>query len=174
VTSEALDVLEPVLRDAGYRTERPEARLGVLGESPSRIVWATAWDGVLEMLEGWEDEQAWLVQFAGNNVSEDKSWELYVVLACGPQPDEHERQALEGIRRDLSYARKLVVPGIDRMSPHRVLDHLAPLQDLRLEVPAPAPDAFALLRARAESESRADVLSILDAHRSNRPLLDAL
>jgi hypothetical protein len=171
---EPLDQLDAVLREIGYQTTQPAGRPGVLGESPTRVVWATEWPGVISLIEGWEDEQTWLVEYAAERISTEKSWELYLVLACGPAPDENERQALEGIRRDLGYARKLVVPGFGRMTPARVLDYLAPLEDLTLEVPQRAPEALELLRERAAADSRTDVLAILEAHRRNEPLLEAL
>lgn len=171
---QALALFDTVLTSAGYRTERLEARFGVLGEDASRIVWAVAFPAVTALLERWEEEQAWLVEITSERVSVEKSWELYLVLACDPVPDEHEAQALAGVHRDVAYARKLVVPGMAGMSPSRLRDRLAPLEELALAPTQSAPDGFALLQQRAEEAGVADALTVLGAYRDNRPLFERL
>ena len=172
--TDLLTLLETVLLGAGYRVDRGERPDGVLGEDATRIVWAVAFRGISALLEGWEAEQAWLVETAAGRVSLDKSWELYLVLTCGPEPDEFEAQAIEGIRRDASYARKLVIPGAAEMSPSRMQDRLAALHDLTLEAPSQASDALSLLENRARAAGVADAVTVLDAYRANRPLFGDL
>jgi hypothetical protein len=174
VIADLLALLETALVGAGYRVDRGERPDGVLGEDATRIVWAVAFRGISALLEGWEAEQAWLVETAAARVSRDKSWELYLVLTCGPQADEFEAQAIEGIRRDVSYARKLVVPGAAEMSPSRMQDRLAALQDLTLEATSQPSDALTLLEERARTNGMGDAVTVLDAHRANRPLFGDL
>jgi hypothetical protein len=174
MSEQALTLLDTVLAASGYHTEFPDDRIGVLGEDETRIVWAAAFPGVTALLDGWEEEQAWLVTRATDRVSTEKSWELYLVLACEAEPDEYEAQAIEGIRRDVSYARKLVVTGAGHMSPSRLRDRLAALDTLVLRQGAEPVDALAVLEEAAVAESNSDALTVLASYRANRPLFGDL
>jgi hypothetical protein len=170
----ALSLLEAVLREAGYRTSRTLDRQGVLGESASRVVWAVSFASVIDLLEGWEQEQDWLVGLARDHLTVEKAWELYLVLGCDPEPDPIERHALEAIRRDAGYARKLVVPSLSKLSPARARDWLAPLEELRLPQASPPPDALGLVEETAAAQGNEDALRVIEAYRANRPLFEDL
>ena len=168
--SESVDqtLLEDAIVAAGYRVQGVEDREGVLAENAARVVWAVVYEGVLDLLDDWEEEQAWLVELA-ERLSVEKAWELYLVLACGRSPESGELEALEAVRRDASYARKIVVPGISDLSPGTVQDYVAPLEELPLETPPPPADALQLIQATAATESNnQDALAVIDAYRQNQ------
>jgi hypothetical protein len=172
--TDALSVLETVLSDGGYRTSRAPDREGVLGESASRVVWAVSFAAVLDLLEGWEQEQDWLIALARDHLTVEKAWELYLVLGCDPDPDPIERHALEAVRRDSSYARKLVVPSLAKLSLAGAKDWLAPLEELRLPQASTPPDALGLVEETAVARGNEDALKVIAAYRSNRPLFEEL
>jgi len=173
MNQEGLDQLRSVLLPAGY-AEIDEARPGLLLENLERVVWAVAYHGVDDLLGSWQDEQAWLVDSTRDRLSPAKTWELYIVLACGVEPDEPERRLLEGVRADTSFSRKLVVPAIDRLTPARLAHYLAPLLPLPEAGTAEPVDALALIEAAAEQEGNRDALVVLSAFRENRPLFEGL
>lgn len=162
-----------LLEAAGYRVEQHLEREALLGEDLARVVWVVHFSGVIHLLEQWEDEQTWLVALA-DGISLEKSWELYLVLACGPRPDRPELRQLDEVRRDTSYARKVIVPGADTLLPAAVRSYLAPLEPLDVANGAAPPDALAEVERIARAEGRLDALSVLDAFRENRPLLENL
>jgi hypothetical protein len=172
--TEALSLLETLLRDADYRTTRSSEREGVLAESTSRVVWAVSFRAVLELLEGWEAEQAWLMELARERLTVDKAWELYLVLGCEAEPDEFEWHALEAVRQDPSYARKLVVPSLEEATIGKAKRWLAPLEELRLPETDSPPDALGLIEQVAQERSYTDALKVLSAYRDNRPLFEDL
>lgn len=174
MSESAETVVEAVLTGSGYVIERPEQRLGVLGENATRLVWAVNFPTVSGLLERWNAEQEWLVRVTDDLVSVEKSWDLYLVLTCNPPPDEHEAQALEGIRRDVAYARKLVVAGLSDMSPARLQDRLAPLRELQIGSHETPPNPFDLLKAMASADRHPDALAILAAYSLNQPLFGDL
>lgn len=162
-----------LLEASGYRVDAHQEREGILGEDAARVVWAVHFAGVVELLETWEDEQAWLVGLAAQ-LSTEKSWELYLVLACGPRPDRAELRQLDVIRRDISYARKVIVPGADALLPAAVRSYLAPLEPLDAAPVTALPDALSEVERVAEAEGRMDALKVLAAFRENRSLLEDL
>ena len=169
-----LTLLRAVLEDMGYRTDGVNNGAKVLAENSTRVAAAVVYDGVLQLLHDWEDQQAWLLDTARDRLTVEKAWELFLVLACRASADPDEMRALQGIRRDPSYARKLVIAGLGEMSPARLRDELAPLEEIPLPSPEPPPDALETLKRRAEAEEAQDVLAVIAAYRSNRPLLEDL
>jgi hypothetical protein len=127
---------------------------------------------VSQLLEGWRGEQAWFVEFVGDRVSFEKSWEMYLVLTTDLEPLRDELSLLETIRRDTSYTRKILIPGVEVLSPARVWDFLAPLRPLSLDIESEVPDAMRLLEDEARSDGRDDVLETLARYRENRPLFE--
>jgi len=173
--TDPVSLLETVLKSGGYRTSRPpEGEDGVLGESASRVVWAVSFAAVLDLLEGWEQEQDWLIALARDRLTVEKAWELYLVLGCDPDPDPIERHALEAVRRDSSYTRKLVVPSLAKSSLARARDWLAPLEELRLPPASSPPDALGLVEETAVAGGNEDALKVIAAYRANRPLFEEL
>ena len=172
--TDALSLLENVLDSAGYHTSRRTDRAGVLGESPSRVVWAVSFAAVLDLLEGWEAEQNWVTALARDHLTVEKAWELYLVLGCEPEPDEFELHALEAVRHDAGFARKLVVPSLGELNVAKVKRWLAPLEELRLPQASPPPDALGLVEDVARQQGNNDVLTVIAAHRNNRPLFEGL
>jgi hypothetical protein len=170
--TEALSLLDTILYEAGYRTSRPPEREGILGESASRVVWAVSFSAVTDLLERWEYEQDWLIGVARDHLSVEKAWELYLVLGCDPEPDPIERHALEAVRSNAGYARKLVVPALAKLSLARARDWLAPLEELRLPQASPPPDALGLVEETATAEGNDDALKVIAAYRANRPLFE--
>jgi hypothetical protein len=169
----SLLVVSQLLEQAGYQVEPRTDRDGVLGEDPARVVWSVYFPGVLDLLERWEEEQAWLVGVT-QDLSLEKSWELYLVLLCGPRPDRFERRSLDAIRRDTGYARKVIVPGADHLLASEVAGYMAPLNPLDVEVQREPIDALAQLEEKARREENEDAIKVLAAFRKNQPLFDDL
>jgi hypothetical protein len=168
---ETLALLRTLLIDAGFTVSLREERDGLLGEDEARVVWCAEFPSVAELLDRWIDEQGWFVSFvSARDLSAEKSWELYLVLACEGTPLEDEQPALESARRDASYARKLVVTGVSTVPPSRVERLLAPLKPLAVDATVGPRDAIELIEDAAVAESRTDAIGVLQAFRHNRPL----
>lgn len=168
-----LSLIAQLLQAAGYRVQARDERGGLLGEDAARVVWAAHFPGVLDLLERWEDEQAWLVGLA-EQLSVEKSWELYLILACGPRPDRDEQRQLDAVRRDTGYTRKVIVPGADTLLPSAMRGYLAPLEQLDVDPHLPEHDALRDVERKAREEGRNDALEVIAAFRTNRPLFDGL
>jgi hypothetical protein len=170
VENQPIPLLESLLAEAGFALTNLTERPGLLGEDAARIVWVRSYSTVGELLETWGDEQAWFVDYVGDRVSTEKTWELYLVLASEGPAGFAEVPQLEAIRADTSYTRKISIPGLATASPARVLSYLAALRPLELDVSVEVPEALGLLEQQAESEDRADVQQTLRRYRENRPL----
>jgi hypothetical protein len=168
-----LSLIAQLLQGAGYSVQAVDEREGLLGEDAARVVWVAHFPGVVDLLERWENEQAWLVGLA-EQLSLEKSWELYLVLACGPRPDRAEQRQLDAVRRDTAYARKVIVPGADALLPTTLRSYLAPLEQLDILPSLPSHDALEEVERKATAEGRRDALEVLAAFRENRPLFDSL
>jgi hypothetical protein len=174
VSASETDLLQTVLEDMGYRTEVAKSGRGVLAESSTRVVSAIVYDGVLQLLDDWEDQQSLLLDTARDRLTVEKAWELFLVLACRTRADPDEMRVLQGIRRDPSYARKLVVADLKEMSPARLRNELAQLEELPLPSADTPRDALEILKERAEAEEASDVLIAIAAYRANRPVFEDL
>ena len=62
--SDEMALLRTLLSDAGLQLQDVPARRGVLGEDTVRLVWAVLFETPQPLLEGWRQEQAWLVAVA--------------------------------------------------------------------------------------------------------------
>jgi hypothetical protein len=165
-------LIESLLAEAGFTLAGVADREGVLGEDEARIVWATLYTSPGDLIESWEVEQAWLVDFVGDRVSFEKSWELYLVLGSELGASGEEMRLLADIRADTTYARKIMLPGLSSISPARVRDLLAALRPLTLDLNTGISNALALLEDNARREQRVDVLTALERYRDNRPLFE--
>jgi hypothetical protein len=168
-----VQLLQSLLADSGFSVWRPTERDGLLAEDEARLVWVSLFASATELLESWSQEQTWFVNYVGNRVSFEKSWELYLVLATQFRPNVDDLTSLQEVRADTTFARKVVIPGLLDMSPARVRDYLAVLRPLKLDVSMGSPDPFRILEDAAQQEGRTDVLSTLERYRANQALFGA-
>jgi hypothetical protein len=166
-------LLQTLIEDAGFAVIPTEEREGILGEDTARIVWCTVFSSVGSLIREWQEEQTWLVNLVrARHVSTEKTWELYLVLAALGQPSEDQWMRLEEIRGDTSFARKLVLPRLDDLTPSRAKNLLAPLYPLSPDTAEDVLDALRWVEQEANREGLTDVLDVLRAFRENRPLFE--
>lgn len=164
-------LIRPLLQEAGYDITTLPDRPGLLAEDDVRVVWCTGFATTAELITRWQDEQAWFVGFVGDRVKTvEKSWELYLVLATDLQASPEDQSALEAVRRDASFTRKLIVPGLSVALPSSVRSLLDPLRPLSAEDHEGPLDSLKVLEDAAVREQRSDVAGVIAAFRANRPL----
>lgn len=167
-----MGLVRTLLKDAGLELQDVPDRRGVLGEDRLRIVWTVLFETPQALLEGWEQEQAWLVELTNSaEISVEKSWDLYLVLGAIQSANIYILPALDKIRRNVSLTRKIVVPGVGASQPSRIASLLAPLRPLPPHETSFALDALTIIERDASGEGRTDVLEVLEAYRENAPLL---
>src|SRR4051794_3961783 len=101
------ELLAGFLRDAGYRVAFLDDGERLLAESEERVVWCRSFVTASELVHGWQDEQAYALEHTAT-LSTQKAWELYLLLAFDVAADPEHDAALDAIRRDTAYARKLL------------------------------------------------------------------
>lgn len=170
--ADEMSLIRSLLLEAGLEVKDLPSRRGVLGEDDLRVVLAVLFETPQALLEGWEQEQAWFVErISEARVDAEKSWDLYLVLACAQQASPLHSPMLDKIRRDVSLTRKLVVPGVATSDPARVSSLMAPLRFLPAQVAGESADAIAIVRQEAMREEREDVVGVIDRFRKREPLL---
>jgi hypothetical protein len=175
MSSESLPLVEGMLRDGGFAVRAaPQQRVGLLAEDVARIAYCAFYDSVSELLASWEDEQTWFVNYVGESVSPDKSWELYLLLASEAAATAGELPGLEAIRRDARFAKKLVLVGLAAASPARIRAALGSLSPFEPSAQNHSSDVLDLVRAEAVRQERDDAVRVLEAFRANRPLFEGL
>jgi hypothetical protein len=170
--SESVFKLRDALRDAEYRVGEIEDGRSFLAESLERVVWSTVFETPQELLESWQETQAAAIART-QALAPEKSWELYLLLGTELEPNEAEEAVLDEVRRDTSYARKVLVLGLEAAAV-RVDPYLAPLVPLVITRPSQGRDALSQLEAVVSAEGSDAERAVLAAFKSNRPLFGDL
>jgi hypothetical protein len=171
--SEAAERLRGALRESGYRVGAIEGEGSFLAESPERVVWATVFATPQQLIGSWQEVQADAIART-EALGPQKSWELYLLLGSELDAGESEEAPLDAIRRDTSYARKVLVLGLAG-SQASFGTYLAPLMPLKIASPtAESADALSQLDDLVEAEGDDAERAVLAAFRSNRPLFGGL
>lgn len=170
--SESIYKLRDALRVAEYRVGEIEDERSFLAESLERVVWSTVFETPQELLESWQETQAAAIART-QALAPEKSWELYLLLGTELEPSEAEEAVLDGVRRDTSYARKVLVLGLEAAAV-RIESYLAPLMPLVVTAPSEDRDALSQLEEVVSAEGSTAERAVLEAFRSNRPLFRGL
>lgn len=170
--SESVYRLRAALQAVDYRVGEIEDERSFLAESPERAVWSTVFETPQELLETWQEMQAQAIQRT-QALAPEKSWELYLLLGTELEPSEEEETALDAVRRDTSYARKVLVLGLDAVTT-KIDSYLAPLMPLEVVPAVEERDALSRLEELVEAEGSDPERAILAAYRANRPLFEGL
>ena len=170
--SDSVHKLRDALLAAEYRVGEVEDERSFLAENLERAVWGTVFETPQELLGTWQETQA---QAIGRTqaLAPEKSWELYLLLGTELDPSEAEEAALDEVRRDTSYARKVLVFGLEAPGV-RIEPYLAPLMPLVVPAPAENRDALSRLEEVVEADGTAAERAVLEAFKSNRPLFEGL
>lgn len=170
--SESVHRLRTVLRASGYRVGEIEDERSFLAESLERAVWGTVFETPQELLGSWQETQANAIQRT-QALAPEKSWELYLLLGTELEPSEEEETALDAVRRDTSYARKVLVLGLDAITT-KIDSYLAPLMPLEVVPAVEEHDALSRLEELVEADGSDPERAVLAAYRANRPLFEGL
>jgi hypothetical protein len=171
--SESVYTLRDALAAADYRVGGVEEDRAFLAESPERAVWSIVFETAAELLEGWQATQADAIERT-QALRPEKSWELYLVLGSELEPDEGSEAALDAVRRDTSYARKVLALGLETISIADLDAYLAPLKPLRVFEQPEGSDALSRLEELVRASGSADEVEVLEAFKENRPLFGGL
>lgn len=170
--ADEMALIRSLLLEAGLEVKDLASRRAVIGEDDLRVVLAVLFETPQALLEGWQQEQAWFVELVSEaGVDAEKSWDLYLVLACAQQASPLHSPMLDKIRRDVTLTRKLVVPGVATSEPSRVSSLMAPLRFPPGQRAREAADAIDIVRQEAVREQREDVVGVIDRFRTREPLL---
>jgi hypothetical protein len=170
--SESVYKLRDALRASEYRVGEVEEERSFLAESLERVVWSTVFETPQELLESWQETQAAAIART-QALAPEKSWELYLLLGTELEPSEAEEAVLNGVRSDTSYARKVLVLGLEA-AVIRIEPYLAPLMPLVVAPPSESRDALSQLQEVVTTEGSAAERAVLEAFGSNRPLFGDL
>jgi hypothetical protein len=164
--------LRAALQAVEYRVGEIEDERSFLAESPERAVWSTVFETPQELLGSWQETQVQAIQRT-QALAPEKSWELYLLLGTELEPSEEEEAALDAVRRDTSYARKVLVLGLDAVTT-KIDSYLAPLLPLEVVPAIEERDALSQLEELVAAEGSDSERAVLAAFRANRPLFEDL
>ncbi len=171
--SEAVERLREALRAGGYRVGALENESSFLAESPERVIWSSVFATPRQLLKSWQEVQAGAIERT-EALAPEKSWELYLLLGSEIEPSQAEEAELDAVRRDTSYARKVLVLGLEGGSA-RFGTYLAPLMPLQITTPpAESTDALSRLELLVEAEGDEAEAAVVAAFKANRPLFEGL
>ncbi len=170
--NESINRLRAALEGADYRVGEVEDERSFLAESPERVVWATVFETPQELLATWNQTQVLAIDQT-RSLAPEKSWELYLLLGTELAATEEEESELDLVRRDTSYARKVLVPGLAGLDTE-VETFIAPLIPLSIIPAKERPNALSMLDAIVEAEGSKAERVVLDAFKANRPLFEDL
>ena len=172
------------LTDAGYRLVGSDAAAdwhtagSKLFEDPYSLVGVVVYDTWSELIEGWPDAQAKLVDTMATRLSstESKTWDGYIVLLTPGYSEPATEANVSLIRYDTTRVRKLVATGEDLRAigdVKRVILSLLPLASVDLESPR---DILTVLqRALAKrGVDREDAELVITAFSRSESILPAL
>jgi hypothetical protein len=170
----SVEIVRVALLEAGYGLGEVDAEDSFLAESRERVVWCKFFPDAERLIEGWAGAQAEAVERT-ESLSVEKSWELYLVLASALKPETTKEPGLELIRRDTSYARKILIPGVDGLTGEQIDEYLSPLRPLdTMTLTVSGPDALSRLKDRVAAEGDDDMAKVVGAFEQNRPLFGDL
>jgi hypothetical protein len=158
---------------AGYSFISTEGERSFLAESRERVLWAIVFTDSDELLSCWQEAQVQAISRT-EALSPEKAWELYLVLATELDPSPNLEGDLDEVRRDTSYARKVLVLGLESLSSKLLAQRLAPVRPLEFDLGAERPIALEMLRDRVEEEGDGDVTTVIGAFQANKPLFGDL
>jgi len=170
--SESVHRLHAALQAVDYRVGEIEDERSFLAESPERAVWSIVFETPQELLGSWQDAQAQAIHRT-QALNPEKSWELYLLLGTELEPSEEEEAALDAVRRDTSYARKVLVLGLDAVTTN-IDSYLAPLIPLEVQSAVEERDALSELEKLVNTAGSESERAVLAAYMENRPLFDQL
>jgi len=173
VTHEMAEIMREAITAAGYSFVAAEGERSFLAESPERVLWASVFTDSEELLSCWQEAQVRAISRT-EALSPEKAWELYLVLATELDPNPSLEGDLDEVRRDTSYARKVLVLGLESLSSKLLTQRLSPVWPLEFDFGAERPVAMEMLRARIEEENDGDVMAVVRAFQANRPLFEDL
>lgn len=171
--SDSIYLLRDLLAKANYRVGGIEEDRSFLAESAERVVWVVLFETAQELLVSWQETQ---VQAIGRteSLAPEKAWELYLLLATELEPHDEVEVKLNAVRRDTSYARKVVAPGLATLTEPEIDGYLAPLRALEIGPAEHGPDAISLLNQAVVAGSDPTEIAVLQAFEANRPLFGNL
>jgi hypothetical protein len=171
--SESLLALRDALGKARYHLGAIEEERSFLAENTERVLWTTLFDTPAELLECWQAIQTEAIERT-QALSPEKSWELYLLLATEVEADPESEADIDAVRRDTSYARKVLALGVEGLSPVELDNYLSPLRELEVSTERSGPDALTRLGELVAADADPDVASVLAAFEANRPLFGEL
>jgi hypothetical protein len=171
--SESLLALRDALGKGGYRLGPIEEERSFLAENTERVLWATLFETPAELLEGWQAIQAEAIERT-QSLSPEKSWELYLLLATEIGAEPESEAEVDAVRRDTSYARKVLALGVEGLSPGELGNYLSPLRELEVSTGPSGPDALSRLGELVTEDADPDLSAVLVAFEANRPLFEEL
>lgn len=166
---ELVEMLREAIAEADYRLGDTSEERSFLAESAERVVWSAIFPTAVDLRLSWHAVQAEAVEKT-QSLSAEKAWELYLVLATELTPDADEESDLELIRHDVSYARKVLVPGLEDLAPRQLAEYLSPLLPLEVDAAKDEPDALSRLNDLISEQGDEDVVTVVRAFEENRPL----
>ena len=171
------------LTEAGYRLVASEAARdwqtanSKLFEDPYSVVGVVVYDTWRELVEGWPDAQARLVDTMATRLSrtEPKTWDGYVVLLTSGYSGANSRN-VSLIRYDTTRVRKFVATGEDLKALGDVKRALLPLLPLSTVDLEPCRNMLAVLKEALATRGVAhdDAERVISAFSKNEPILLAL
>ena len=148
--SEILTRANQILAGAGFAVEPAGFdETAFLFEDSTVIGFAFEFTTPTELIQTWQarlSSTTKTYQFAIRR-SQEKSWNAYALLLCGPAATESEKVLLQTIEEDLSGTRKIVRSDLPDLT--SVIQALLPLLPLQRAPELPAVDMEAEIRLRA-------------------------
>ena len=173
-----------LLTEAGYRLVASEAAAAWqtaasrLFEDPYSLVGVFVYDTWSELVEGWPDAQARLVDTMATRLSktESKTWDGYVVLLTPGYSEPSSRGSVGLIRYDTTRVRKLVATGEDLRALGDVKRAILPLLPLAMVGLEPPRDMLTVLKEalRKRGIDREDAERVIKAFSRNESILSTL
>jgi hypothetical protein len=164
---------DALLAEPEYRVGEIENGRSFLAESRERVVWCTVFETAEELLGAWQSVQAAAIQRT-QALTPEKSWELYLVLATELDAAMDTEPDLEAVRRDTSYARKVLAIGLEGLELAQVANYLAPIKPLQVPPQGPGTDALERLEQLVSKHGSPEEVAVLEAFKENRPLFGGL
>ena len=172
------------LTEAGYRLVTSEAAAAWqtaasrLFEDPYSLVGVVVYDTWSELVEGWPDAQARLVDTMATRLSktESKTWDGYVVLLTPGYSEPSSSGSVGLIRYDTTRVRKLVATGEDLRALGDVKRAILPLLPLAMVGLEPPRDMLTVLKEalRKRGIDREDAELVITAFSRDESILPAL
>jgi hypothetical protein len=127
-TGTLLDSLDNLLRQSGFESGQLSFEAGAMSrvfENQHLIAGIAAFETLDDLVTGWQDAEDQLVRLASTKLdkSDDKAWDLYLILASVDMSDGYE-EALEKARIDTRRSRKLPIAAGDKPEDQLLMSYL--------------------------------------------------